>query len=293
MRRKSLPPLDSLIFFEAAARLNSFTLAAEELFVTQAAVSKRIRQLEEHLGSALFKRIGRKLFLTDRGELLREKVSMGLDYFDAVFSEFSARQQTRVSVASNSAVTMFWLMPRVKEFSLSEASCQIDLGNTDNQEDLIQGDNDLIVIYDRKGEVPGWNASLLFPEILVPVVHPDILKADSRLKEAPLLDYTRLAPDWSNWGSVLPRMDAPDLVHRPVARCRSFAHTIGAAVRGEGIALGSLYLLHNELANGTLAVLGNQRYETGLSYYLCHRAGLALSAESRAFCDYLLAGLSA
>ncbi len=100
--RQSLPPLEALVFFESAARYRNFTRAASELYVSQAAVSKRIKQLEDWLGVWLFERYGRMLELTESGMQLSEKVAMGLDYLEASLLSTRGLSRTSIRIAANS-----------------------------------------------------------------------------------------------------------------------------------------------------------------------------------------------
>jgi LysR family glycine cleavage system transcriptional activator len=115
--RHRLPPLTSLMFFEAAARTLNFTRAAEELHVSQAAVSKQIRQLEEGLGFVLFERVGRRVQLSPRGTQLHSKVSAAFNYLADAVDEISVkRSATMVTLAANTAISHFWLSEVMKDF---------------------------------------------------------------------------------------------------------------------------------------------------------------------------------
>ena len=120
-RRTALPPLDTLVFFEAVARRGGFTAAAAaaaELLVSQAAVSKRVRQLEDWLGTELFHRSPRSLTPTRAGATLVEPVTMALDYLRGALSDVRAPARGAVRIAANGAVATFWLAPRLWAFAL-------------------------------------------------------------------------------------------------------------------------------------------------------------------------------
>ena len=108
--RKSLPPLDSLLFFNAVANNRSLNSAAEELFVTQAAVSKRIQRFEEWLGTPLFSRDGRKPSRSPKQAAgLAADVEIALDFLERAIDKVKAPEQPVVRIAANAAVSMFWL----------------------------------------------------------------------------------------------------------------------------------------------------------------------------------------
>ena len=135
--RKSLPPLDSLLFFNAVANNRSLNSAAEELFVTQAAVSKRIQRFEEWLGTPLFSRDGRALQITEAGTSLAADVEIALDFLERAIDKVKAPEQPVVRIAANAAVSMFWLYGQLKEFSMSDASCNVSVSTTDSTAELL------------------------------------------------------------------------------------------------------------------------------------------------------------
>ena len=184
--RSSLPPLDALIFFEAAARENSFTRSAAELNVTQAAVSKRIRELEAHLGVPLFERRGRKLVLTRAGAALHDKTVMALEFLDSACKSLRDDGGEIVRIAANTAISHFWLGPRLKTFGLTDPPPAVEVRTSDRLSDIVDGENDLAVIYGY-GDTPGWECTRLFPERLVAVASPDYLQS-SGLGEQGRLD---------------------------------------------------------------------------------------------------------
>ena len=276
--RRRVPSLDALVFFEAAGRHTSFTAAAAELFVTQAAVSKRIKELEAHLDLQLFHREGRGLSLTDAGRRLYERTAMALEYLDdAIASETDAAGEV-VQIAANSAISLFWLGPKLREIGLESEAGAIRLLTSDRLRDLIGPDNDLAVTYGH-GDIPGWESTPLFSEELVPVAHPDYLPglglaSDSGLQDLGqvrnivLLDYQRLAPDWVNWKVWIDKLGVRELTETPRRRCPSYARAIGEAIAGQGIALGSRGLIDRELDAGHLATVGALSLRTGRGYFL-------------------------
>ncbi len=297
--RRSLPPLDALLFFEAAARRMSFTAAAAELFVTQAAVSKRIRQLEQFLGMPLFRRDGRRLELTAEGAQLRDNTLMAFDYLETAIRALPGPGGTAVRIAANSAVSLFWLQPRLRQFGLGDQACAIDLVTSDSLADQLSADNDIAIVY-SDGRIDGWTLTPLLAERLMPVAAPDYLDRMGMPPDAPfpaawdgndpvLLDFPRLAPDWTNWDVWSKRRGLAELIQWPHRKCATYAQTIGAALKGEGIALGSTELLAAELAAGDLVALNAPVAESGSRYYLAHPEKKAPTATVRPLFDFLLA----
>ena len=297
--RSSLPPLDALIFFEASARLNSFTRSAAELNVTQAAVSKRIRELEAHLGKDLFARKGRKLALTDAGALLYDKTAMALEFLDSACKSLSDDRGEIVRIAANSAISHFWLGPRLKAYALAKPAQAVEMRTSDRLSDIVDSDNDLAVIYGY-GDTPGWDCRRLFDESLVPVGTPDYLHAlglidgdgldpidTGQAASLVLLDFDRLAPDWVNWAVWIERSGLTALHEARRQPCRSYAQTIGLAAEGRGLALGSQGMIEGELSAGRLQAVGDTAIETGRGYFLGVNARRRLSDAVRQLIRFL------
>ncbi|UWP88847.1 LysR family transcriptional regulator [Aliiroseovarius crassostreae] len=277
------------MFFEAVMRNGGFTAASSELYVSQAAVSKRIRQLEEWLGAPLFERGARTLTPTPAAEKLAEPVSMALDYINSSLNSIKPQAKLHVRVASNNAVSVFWLLPRIRAFALSDASCPVESVVSDDPVSLLAAEHDLVITY---GSAPpdGWTGVRLMDEELVPAIAPDRLSA---FQNAPhdmlLLDYDRNAPDWINWDVWIKQNPGSALSALPRQRCETYSHSIGRAISGEGIALASCALLRDELNTGALIALGVERYKTGKSYFLVHRAGVSLHDGAAGFAHFLQA----
>lgn len=267
-RRKSLPPLDTLVFFETASRAGSFSAAASELYVSQAAVSKRIKQLEDWLGDAVFERGARGLALTPTGAKLADPVAMALDYLQNALAEVRSPPASSIRIAANSAVSVFWLFKRLRSFALSPESCPIETVITDDPRELLSEANDIAIIY--ADAVPqGWSGHLLIKEELAPVASPEGAKRFADTPETMhLLDYRRHAPDWINWEVWQQHIRQSAFHSLPKEMCQNYSHSIGRALAGQGIALASCALLEEELATGQLVVLGDAPMNTGRGYYL-------------------------
>nr|WP_286193869.1 LysR family transcriptional regulator [Tropicibacter sp. R16_0] len=286
-RRKSLPPLDTLVFFETALRVGSFSAAASELYVSQAAVSKRVKQLETWLGADLFERGARSLKPTPTGAQLADPVAMTLDYLQGALNQARSPTAACVRIACNSAVSVFWLFERLRSFALSAASCPVETVITDDPRDLLSADNDLAVIY--ANQIPqGWEGHLLMSEELAPVASPE---QAARFYKAPqdtrLLDYRRHAPDWINWDVWLQRETQSALHGLPRTLCQSYSNSIGQALAGEGIALASCSLLKEELALGRLLLLVDAPMTTGKGYFLAWQRSRELRPDIEGLASHL------
>ena len=278
-RRKSLPPLDTLVFFETALRAGSFSAAASELYVSQAAVSKRVKQLENWLGADLFERGARSLKPTQAGAQLADPVAMALDYLQGALDQVRSPAATSVRIAANSAVSVFWLFERLRSFALSSASCPVETVVKDDPRDVLSASNDLAIIYADK--VPeGWEGHLLMDEELAPVASP---AEAGRFANAPqnssLLDYHRHAPDWINWDVWKQREHKSGFHGLSKTLCQNYSHSICLALEGEGIALASCSLLQSDLASGRLLMLVDKPLKTGKGYFLVWQGAKARRPE--------------
>ncbi|MEP4036063.1 LysR family transcriptional regulator [Pseudophaeobacter sp.] len=259
------------MFFEAALRAGSFSAAASELYVSQAAVSKRVKQLETWLDADLFERGARSLALTEAGAQLADPVSMALDYLQGALHQVRSPTSSTVRIAANSAVAVFWLFKRLRSFALSPASCPVETIIKDDPRELLTDANDIAIIYADK--VPqGWVGQMLMEEKLAPVASPEGAKRFLDDAESmSLLDYHRHAPDWINWEIWAQREKQGALhgVHKTM--CQNYSHSIGRALEGKGVALASCSLLEDELASGQLVMLVDVPMRTGKGYFLVWR----------------------
>jgi LysR family glycine cleavage system transcriptional activator len=278
-RRPNLPSIGALAVFDAAARHLNFTAAARELNVTQAAVSKRIKLLERELSVALFHRSGRSLALTEQGAALARRTHSALDYLEEACAYLhGGTSGPIVTIAANTAVSHFWLGPLLRTYALAEPATTLRLLTADRTIDIVGEDNDIAILLGQ-GERPGWNLLAMFPEELVPVAAPRYLESAGLAPERPLplppdelaslalLDYEQLEAGWTtlamwlDWAGVR----RPERGHRLFS---SYAITIEAALSGDGIALGSLPLLSDIIAEGRLIEVSDRVYATGQSYFI-------------------------
>jgi LysR family glycine cleavage system transcriptional activator len=292
--RRNLPSLDALVFLECAGRHQSFTAAARELNVSQAAVSKRVRQLEDWLGVALIERVGRGVRTTREGDRLVARIAMGFDFIAETIADLRAPPRPSVRLAAMTALAMFWLQPRLRSFALSDSACDIALTLSDKPSELLSENHDLVLIY-GDGRFAGWQATQIMSEGLQPVCAPALLDgvppggAFAALKHTTsLLDFPRSGPDWIDWGQWARLPGAPDITGWSRTQCANYAHSIGLALRGEGIALGSLPLLSDEIRSGRLCTLLPQPLTTSRGYWLLHRADKAAGPLVTSVRDFLL-----
>lgn len=264
-RLRRLPPLDCLVYLDAVERHQSLSAAARELGVTQVAVSKRIRQLEAWLGQPVIARDGRGIRTTSAGGRLAARAAVSFDFLQQTVDELRQDPETPVRVACMTALATFWLQPRLRRFALSEEACAIELILSDEPRQLFADGIDLVFAYGGDA-VAGQRGHELMPETLVPVLAAASQVDGFAVAESmTLLDFPRQGPDWIDW-KVWSRHAKMNIEGRPRKLCATYAHSIGLALKGEGIALGSLPLLQHEIDAGRLRLLDGPLVNTGRSY---------------------------
>ncbi len=251
---RRLPPLNAVRAFEAAARHLSFTRAADELNVTQAAISHQVKALEERLGVRLFRRLNRALELTRAGETYLPRVTAALDALaeatDAIRAAEDGRQLT-VSVLPSFAAK--WLMPRLRSLWRSHPDLDVKIVASDALADFDVDGTDVAIRY-GSGQGAGLRADLLFHEELFPVCSPALLDGPIPLAcPADLCRHTLLHElmevDWMTW------LKAAGVTGVPVRRGPVFSHSsmvLDAAASGLGVALGRSALVNDDLTAGRL-----------------------------------------
>lgn len=289
--RLDLPPLSSLRAFEAAARLESFTRAAEEIGLTPGAVSHQIKSLEAYLGAALFIRHGRRrVSLTREGAGFAEQVSAALSGLAAAAEAMRRGTQERLTISVLPSFAARWLMPRIGSFVDQCPGLDLTVRSTTAHADFVRDGVDLAIRF-GPGVWPRAQAELLMHDQLFSVCSPALL-GDGPAPASPqeLADLTWLESDpegWERWfaaaGAALPpgkrRIDVGDA-----------SLALQAAIDGGGVAMTRRSLAERELAAGRLARLCPQiTARSQFSYYLVWPTGAALDRPAQAFRDWLRA----
>jgi LysR family glycine cleavage system transcriptional activator len=284
---RRLPTLTALRAFEAAARHLSFTRAAEELFVTQAAVSRQVRELESWLGRPLFRRQHRQVRLTQDGVLLAEHLTGSFDELARVIQSVRDPGSTSLHVSVEPALAARWLVPRLGRFRARHPTVELSLSSSAAVA-RVGAEADLAIRWslDRTAW-RGATASLLGEVEAFPVLAPSLRASTPGLDgPADLARCTLLFEDdrgyWSRWFAEA-GLDGVHLPRGPVFNDAALA--IEAAVRGEGVALGEPALAADDLAAGRLVRPFAPRVRLG-AYWLVmppHGAG----APAAAFAEWV------
>jgi len=268
MARK-LPPLNGLRAFEAAARHLSFTQAAEELFVTQAAISHQVKGLEEVLGVALFRRVNRGLLLSEAGQTLFPAVREGLDTMAAAVTQLNLSNRQKVlTVSTLDSIASAWLVPRLGNFRARRPDLDVRLTMSDGLVDFARDDVDLAIRYGR-GNWPGCQVQFLMNEEIFPVASPGLLANNPPIEHPRDLAQFTLLHDtlpegWDDWFRAHAVEDITPKGHIAIAHSHII---VQAAAAGHGIALGRGVLVRDALSTGKLVRLFDASIRVGYGYY--------------------------
>lgn len=267
-----MPPLYALRAFEVAARFGSFTQAAESLCITQSAVSRHVKALEENLSCQLFERRGSRLALTETGRMLAQELKVGFRTIENACIAVN-RQRDALRLKAPSTLTMRWLLSALDDFHLSHPQDRVQLTSAWMDLDAVDFHNepfDCAILLGHGGFPADWNRIKLFDEWLVPVCSPDFRGGApwtaARLAESELIHPSRDCRDWRRW---LQRVGLVDSVAWQQGKLFDTLELgISAAAQGHGISIGDLALVDAELQKGTLMLPFGQAVRSGDSYYL-------------------------
>lgn len=294
---RRLPPLYALRAFEAAARHASFTRAAEELAVTQSAVSRHIRTLEDYFACRLFERQGRRLQLTEPGRGLLPGLRDGFDALEHACNALRVDDQV-LRLKAPSTLTMRWLLGRLSHYRLAHADSEVQLTSAWMDVDKVDFRHepfDCAVLLSA-GQFPEeWDSVLLFEEWLIPVCAAadaaDGPWSLARLRETEQLHPTPDRRDWRQW------LQATGLAEQvPLKSGQLFDMLelgIVAAARGYGVSIGDLLLMAEDVNAGRLGLPWPSAVFSGCSYYLVWPKAHRAQARLQRLRDYLLAELAA
>lgn len=289
-----LPPLKTLPAFEASARLLSFTRAADELSLTQGAISRQIRNLEERLGTPLFERGERALKLTAAGQHYAEAVTDALNSIALATEGLrETGEEGPVTIGATSALASLWLMPRLNRYRAHDPDLPIRVLASDFDLPESSGDIDLVISYSRTPP-PEADACKLFDEAIFPVCSPELIEAHGEIKTLEdVLRHTLLIhdddhPDWTGWAAWLRAMGESNFKPRRTVRLNAYSMLLQAAAASQGIALGWQHLVDDLLAAGSLVKLDFGEFPTPGAFYLRPLKPTASNARAAPLLEWLI-----
>ncbi|NIF43882.1 LysR family transcriptional regulator [Burkholderia sp. Tr-862] len=285
MRR--LPSLNALNLFEIVARHGSFTRAADEVCLTQGAVSRQILALEDYYGFPLFRRSPKGLALTAEGELVLPTVRESFARIEEMSMRL-LRRRTEIALMVPTCVTQ-WLLPKLMRFQTEHPDLQLQITTTWRHEvDFRAEPFDAAVVYTAAPD-SNVHAIRLFDELLTPVCSPDLLEKHALaetedLRHCTLLHPTRDHRDWKRW------LDHVGAAHIDASSGLSFETldmATNAAIEGYGVAVSDHTLIADHVTARRLVVPFDAAITTGMAYYLVYPNGVDQQEKIRLLSDWL------
>ncbi len=286
---RRLPPLKALRTFEAAARHLSFTRAAEELHVTQAAVSHQIKALEEHLGVKLFRRLNRSLVLTEPAQHYLPSVRRAFDVLlEATDRLLASRERATLTVSVLPSFAARWLVPRLGRLLREHDDIDIRVAPSDALVDFERDGVDVGIRYGL-GRYPGLRADRLLTENIFPVCSPSLLRGPQPLREpTDLRRHVLLHTDDADWRTWLLAAAVEDVDPTRGPFFTDSSMLLQAAAAGHGVALARGVLAQDELAAGRLVRPFTLSLPTEYAYYVVSPASRADEPAIVTFREWLL-----
>lgn len=285
---RKLPPLNSLKVFESVVRTKSFTKTAEELCVSQGAISKQIKILEEYLGIHLFERKHQHISLTEKAELYRQPIQSALEMIEQATEELmqapNPNEVLRINILPS--LSSAWLIPKLKDFKELYPHITVNIDVGDGKVDFNLKGTDIAIRTTDHSECPQIYSQIFMEEELIPVCSAKLdISSPNDLAHHPLLQHTTRPEMWNDY------LHSIGSSHIEVVHTLGFEHffmLIRAAIDGLGVALIPRILIEEELQIGSLKLAFDIEYNSPFDYYfLCqkNKKGLAKVTQFR---DWLI-----
>jgi len=288
---RKMPNYVLLRAFEAAARLESFTLAAKELHLTQSAISHQIKELEEYFGKPLFFRKNRKVEPTSEGRRLLESLSRIFDVIEAACNEVTLAPNSQVlALHCSPSFAAKWLSPRLPEFIKANPDITIRMTSGAEPIDLLRNQEiDVAISYQFTPKGPGITSVSLGEEKIIPMCSPDLIdptvSVEELMSKLTLIESSLNLHTWERWFEI-------NHLKNPSSRKMSFdraALSISAAVDGIGAVLESVRFAERELSRGELVEIGQQIFlpTTDRTHFLSYRSNTKNSQKIKLFNEWI------
>lgn len=281
-----------MLAFEAVARLGSFSAAGNELYLSQSAVSKQVRTLEEYTRTPVFTRHSRGIELTAAGITLLQEIQPALAQLSAGIDRVRQRHDAHtVTVIATHAVAQYWLFPKVIAFKRAHPGITIRIQSDNAITPAVINKYDFGVLFGN-GQWPGLEVSPLFQEYVYPVCRVDMplpeLNHPRDLKQLPLIEMDSSDWDCIDWRAWFAHFNEDYEPHPDALTFNQMSLTYGAALEGFGVCLGWDFLVSKAVNEGTLKRVGDFVYDVGKMDYLVHHAREPLKPAAQTFQHWLL-----
>jgi len=284
--------MTSLVVFEAAARQASFTRAASELGITQAAVSRQVQALEATLGFALFRRLHRSIELTERGHTLSKSMSEALGMIARTVQAIADEKPGELVIAASVAFSHFWLLPKIFDFRRANPEVKLKIVTQDSAVNLQREDIDVAIRYGEGGWQDGRTVAL-FNDDVFPVCSPGYLERHGSpdcvadLARHNLIASDSQDPSWTGWERWFAAFGYSAAARNVTLSCNFYTDAIHAAMRGEGIALGWNRLVHDLIRSNQLVRVSAESLRTREAYYVVLKHDHAARPQVEAFMRWI------
>lgn len=293
--RRALPSPGSLIVFEAAGRLGSFTAAGRELGMSQAAVSYAIRALEDQLGSPLFRRSHRKVTLSEAGQRFHADVTLGLSHIRKSAEDLKELASGgHVTLSVSTAFASFWMLPRLQQFREDLPEIDLRIQTSDRDIDLVEETISLGIRGGGPEDWPNYEYQLLAAERVYAVASANYAERyGTSLTPAELTNHQlihleephRMAADWPTWLESA-GINA-GVANRGLA-INDYTLVIQAVMEGQGVALGWEHLTQRLINAGLLVRISEHCFETGNGFYVVWPKDREISSNAQKVRDWLI-----
>lgn len=285
---QTLPPLEWIRVFEAAARLGSFTAAANELGLTQAAVSQRIRNLELRLGAQLFNRQARGVILSIQGESWLPHVQAALNQLLHSTANLFELPRRKITIAASSSVIELWIVPRLRQIARELPHVQLSFETIQHLPDYERTEADFELRF-GEGNWPGREAHRLYVEELAPVASLALKnEVSGNWQSLPRIATSGPRDGWRDWSIAT----GTEIHPAPTLRFDTFVQALRAAEAGAGVLLGSLPLCNTAIQTGGLVCLSDRTLRMKAGYWITWARNRATFAERGLLIEILSSSVS-
>jgi DNA-binding transcriptional LysR family regulator len=286
-----MPSLDLIKGFVAVGRRMSITQAADDLCLTQSAISKQVRALEEAMGVRLFHRGYRSVSFTDDGQRLFRSANAAMQQLQDLLGTFSTRGKRPVTITASIGVAGLWLLPRLGDFQRRHPDIDVRVAASNAMLDLGSDEIDLAIRYCAEKQAPA-GALKLFDDTIAPVAGAGLrvrtLDSAQALGQQVLLEFDDVRRPWLQWGDWLAARKLRTADAKGILRFNQYDQVIQAALGGQGVALGRLELIAPMIEDGRLVLLdGGSGARSTFSYWLIQAD--SGRREVRAVVDWIMA----